>query len=85
MIAMHTEIKGAGKGDRGWFPVTRANVGFDHASHTQCEHAILLDFVNNDLGPSARVALEMDIESGKALLRELHAAIEAAETSGFHE
>ncbi len=85
MIAMHTAIKGAGKGTTGWFPVTQANVGFDHATHTQAEHALLLDFVNNDLGVSARVGLELDLASGKALIEQLQAAIAAAESSGVSE
>ncbi len=85
MIAMHAAIKGAGKGSEGWFPLTQANVGFDHATHSQAEHALLLDFVNGDLGPGARVAVEMDIASGRALIAQLQAAIEAAEASGVAE
>jgi hypothetical protein len=85
MIAMNAEIKGSGKGANGWFPVNKATVGFDHPSHAMAEHSLLLDFVNNDLGPGARVALEIDIASGKALLEQLQAAIEAAEASGVTE
>ena len=86
MISVSTVICGAGKGDHGsWFPVNQANVGFDHASHTQAEHALLLDFVNPNLGLDARVALEMDLASGKALIQSLQSAIEAAERSGVRE
>jgi Family of unknown function (DUF6295) len=85
MISMRAPITGAGKGDQGWFPVTAANVGFDHAAHTQAEHALLLDFVNPELGVGARVALEMNLESGKALVKQLQAAIAAAEESGVRE
>jgi hypothetical protein len=85
MISMSTAIRGAGKGDQGWFEVSRANVGFDHAAHTQAEHALLLDFVNPALGVGARVALEMDLASGRALLQQLEAAIAAAEQSGVRE
>ncbi|HVA23390.1 MAG TPA: DUF6295 family protein [Chloroflexota bacterium] len=85
MIAMKTAIQGVGKGAEGWFPVTQANVGYDHSTHTQAEHALLLDFVNWDLGTSARVAVEMDIASGRALLQQLEAAIAAAEASGVAE
>ena len=85
MIAMHTEIKGCGKGNAGWFPVTGAVVGFDHPAASDAEHALLLDFVNHDMGPSARVAVEMDLASGKALIAQLQAAIEAAENSGVTE
>ena len=83
MIAMSAAINGSGKGADGWFPVTQATVGYDHATHSRAEHALLLDFVNYDIGPGARVALELDLASGKALLHQLQAAIEAAEETGL--
>ncbi len=82
-ISKSTSIAGVGKGARGWFPVNRATVGFDHASHSSAEHALLLDFANYDLGTEARVALEMDLASGKALVEQLRGAIEAAEATGL--
>jgi hypothetical protein len=84
-IAMKAAINGAGKGTAGWFPVTEATIGFDHPSHADAEHSLLLDFMNPVLGPTSRVALEMDIASGRALIAQLEAAIEAAETSGVTE
>ena len=84
-IALQTIVSGSGKGASGWFPISQANVGYDHAAHTQAEHALLLDFVNPDMGAGARVALEMDIASGKALVAQLQAAIAEAERSGFTE
>jgi hypothetical protein len=85
LIQMRTPVSGAGKGTSGWFPLTQANVGYDHASSLRQEHALLLDFVNPGLDPGARVAVELDIPSGKALIAQLQAAIAAAEDSGFHE
>jgi hypothetical protein len=85
MIALKTPVTGGGKGTHGWFPVTQANVGFDHTTYMQNEHALLLDFVNPDLDPGARVAVELDLASGKALVAQLQAAIEAAEQSGVRE
>ena len=85
MISLTTPIAGSGKGPDGWFRVSQANVGFDHAVHAPFEHALLLDFVNPALGLGARVALEMNIASGKALLEQLQAAIAAAEQSGVAE
>jgi hypothetical protein len=85
MIQMRTQVTGGGKGAQGWFPVTQANVGYDHTTYLRQEHALLLDFVNPDMDPSARVAVELDIASGKALVEQLKAAIEAAEGSGFPE
>ena len=85
MIQMRTAVSGGGKGAQGWFPVTQANVGFDHTTYLRQEHALLLDFVNPNMDPSARVAVELDIASGKALIAQLQAAIDAAEQSGFVE
>jgi hypothetical protein len=82
-ISETTAIRGSGRGQRGWFPITQATVAFDHATHTGAEHALLLDFANYDLGIDARVALEMDLASGRALLERLRTALEAAEASGL--
>ena len=85
MIQMGTAVSGGAKGAQGWFPLSQAHVGFDHATYVRQEHALLLDFVNPSLGPSARLAVELDLASGKALIAQLQAAIEAAEQSGFRE
>ena len=84
-ISHSTEIAGSGKGTAGWFTLSQANVGFDHATHAPLEHALLLDFVNPALGPAARVAVEMNIASGKALIARLQAVIAEAEQSGVAE
>jgi hypothetical protein len=85
MIASKTPIFGGGKGPQGWFPVSQAIVGYDHTTFMQNEHALLLDFVNPGIGPSARVAVELDIASGKALIAQIQAAIDAAQQSGVAE
>lgn len=82
-ISGTTPVTGAGKGAGGWFPLTKATVAYDHASQGGAEHALLLDFSNYDLGTGARVAVEMDLASGKALLGQLRAAIEEAEALGL--
>ena len=84
MIALKIPVTGGGKGPQGWFPVREAIVGYDHTTYMKNEHA-LLDFVNPDLEPSARVAVELDIASGKALIAQIQAAIDAAERSGVAE
>ncbi len=81
-IASTTAVSGSGKGVNGWFPLTQATVGYDHASHCEEEHALLLDFVNYDLGTGARVAVELDLPSARSLLVSLTTAIELAEASG---
>ena len=83
MIANTAAVSGVARGGDGWFALTHACVGYDHASHSPAEHALLVDFMNRDLGPGARVAVELDLASGRALLAQLAAAIEAAEASGL--
>src|SRR5579862_4399155 len=43
------EMTGCGKGAEGWFPLSLATVAFDHPSHAQVDHAMLIDFMNPDL------------------------------------
>ncbi|MHB1575629.1 MAG: DUF6295 family protein [Candidatus Dormibacteria bacterium] len=62
-------IQGSGKGTKGWFPVTDATVYFDHPVDAPMEHSLNIDFLNPSLGPSARVAVELDRESAAALSR----------------
>jgi hypothetical protein len=83
MIAVSTPVHGMGKGAEGWFPVTRATVGYDHTTHSADEHALLIDFTNYDLGLDARVGLELDLGSGRALVAQLQSAIDQAEASGM--
>ena len=70
---------GSGRGDDGWFHLTHAVVSYDHPHHALLEEAITIDFVNSALGPAARVAVELTLESAKALSGALIRAIEAAE------
>ena len=83
MISLRTPVSGGGKGAGGWFPVTQVNIGYDHTSYLRQEHALLLDFVNPSINPGARVAVELDLDSGRALVAQLQAAIKAAEDSGL--
>lgn len=84
-IVEHAAISGSGKGAQGWFPVSQASVGFDHPFNAPFEHAVLLDFGNPELGAAARVAVEINIASAKALVESLQSAIEQAEESGARE
>jgi hypothetical protein len=83
MISKTAAVNGSAKGEGGWFAITHACVGFDHATHAPADHMLLLDFLNRDLGPAARVGVELDLASGRALLAALQAAIEAAEATGL--
>jgi hypothetical protein len=81
-ISTTVAVDGAAKGGAAWFPVSAAVVGFDHATATAAEHAVLLDFVDPARGPGARVAVELDLASGRSLLAALEAVLAAAERSG---
>jgi Family of unknown function (DUF6295) len=72
---------GAGKGSDGWFDLTNAVVSYDHPHHALLEEAINIDFVNPALGPGARVAVELTLDSAKELSVALAKAIEAAEVA----
>ncbi len=71
--------EGSGKGGDGWFDLTTAVVSYDHPHHALLEEAITIDFVNSALGPGARVAVEITLESAKELLAALARAIAAAD------
>lgn len=81
-ISQSAPVEGAAKGGAGWFRVSLANVGFDHATGSNLDHALLLDFTDPPQGPAARVAVELDLESGRALVAALQQIIESAERSG---
>jgi len=71
--------QGAGKGESGWFDLTQAVVSYDHPHHALLEEAITIDFMNEALGPSARVAVELTLQSARELSGALVRAIAAAE------
>ena len=72
-------VEGAGKSARGWIPLTTAVVSYDHPHHAEYEEAISIDFLNADMDPGARVAVEISLESAKVFCKALSRAIEAAE------
>jgi len=71
-------IEGSGKGAEGWFPVTDATVYFDHPVHARAEHTLNIDLINPSRGAGARVAMELDPTSARALAEAILAALESA-------
>lgn len=63
----HLEVRASAKTPVGWTSMTNAIVYFDHPVHFGAGHALMIDFLNPSIGPSARAALEMDPESARAL------------------
>lgn len=82
MISQTVPVEGAAKGGEGWFPITAVNVGFDHATGSRFEHAVLIDFTDPQQGPSTRVGVELDLASARELVAGLQAVIDAAERAG---
>lgn len=65
MIATQIQIDGSGKGVNGWFRLREATVSYDHPFDAPFEHALNLDFVNEALGPDARVAVELSPQAAR--------------------
>ena len=78
-ITERTAVTGSGKGPSGWFPLTHANVYFDHPHHAPLDHSLNVDYVDAAGGPGARVAVELSAESARALVRCIEAALAAGE------
>jgi hypothetical protein len=80
MCTYHTErveAAGSAKGPTGWFPLRLASVYFDHPQHTPADHTLNIDFLNPELGPSTRVAVELTERSARSLAAAILAALDA--------
>jgi hypothetical protein len=82
MIAERVLVEGSGKGTSSWIPVTQANISYDHPFDALMEHALNIDFVNEDLGPGARVAVELSAESARSLVQTIQKVLDQAEAGG---
>lgn len=83
MCSYHTErieAAGSAKGPAGWFPLRLASVYFDHPQHTAADHTLNIDFLNPQLGPSTRVAVELTEQSARSLAAAILAALDGAGT-----
>lgn len=83
MIARQVAVEGSGKGTAGWFGVRQANVSYDHPFHLPFEHTLNLDFVDEALGPAARVAVELTAPSARRLAETILAVLAQAEAGGY--
>jgi hypothetical protein len=79
MIVENAQVSGSGRGANGWFEVRQANVSFDHPFNAQLEHALNIDFVNEELGLDARVAVELSPESARRLMEAIGTALKRGE------
>src|SRR5215470_11425814 len=71
--------EGMAKREDEWFPLTHSVVAYDHARHALLADVITIDFINSSLPPGARAAVELTLDSAKALNAALTKAIAEAE------
>lgn len=71
--------EGMAKRGDDWFSLTKSVVAYDHARHAPMGDVITLDFINSDMEPGARAAVELTLETAIELRAALDRAIEAAE------
>ena len=82
MIVEKIQVDGSGRGKDGWFDLKQVNVSFDHPFNAPFEHALNIDFVNESIGPSARVAVELSEQAARELVRVILEVLDQAEAGG---
>ena len=85
MIAQQVKIMGRGKNGPEWFDVREANVSYDHPYDLPLEHALNIDFVNEAMGPGARVAVELSVDAARQLVQTIQAVLAEADQRGVLE
>lgn len=85
MIVEKIKVDGSGKGKDGWFALEGANVSYDHPFNAPLEHALNIDFVNESMGPSARVAVELSERAARELVKTILAVLDQAAAGGHLE
>ena len=79
MIVENAQVIGSGKGPDGWFKLKQVNVSFDHPFNAQLDHALNIDFVNEELGLESRVAVELSPESARRVMEAIGTALARGE------
>ena len=77
-ITEKVAISGSAKGASGWMRVSDASVYLDHPVHAPFGHTLNIDFLAPELGPSARVAVELSQDSARALVKAIQAKVASA-------
>lgn len=76
-IVEQTPLRGAGRGEGGWFKMNTALVSYDHPIRLKDEHSLNIDFLSDVVGE--RVAVELDANSARALVSAITEALRKAE------
>jgi hypothetical protein len=82
MIVEKIQVDGSGKGRDSWFDLKQANVSYDHPFNAPFEHALNIDFVNESMGPAARVAVELSEQAARELVKAILNVLGQAEAGG---
>ena len=80
-IVENRRISGSGKGLRGWFPLDKASVSYDHPDHAQAEQAIIIDLLSDRAGPESRIAVELTPQSARELVLAVLASLSRGESN----
>ena len=72
-------VDGAARNGDSWFNPTHAVVSYDHPHVALLADGVNIDFMREGCDPSTRAAVELTLESAKALYAALGRTIEAAE------
>lgn len=83
MLVKKVPVEGFGRGTDGWFDMKQANVSWDHPFHAPEEHALNIDFVNENYGPGARVAVELSVDGARQLAETIQSVLSEAEDRGL--
>jgi hypothetical protein len=82
-ITEKVALLGSAKGPNGWMSVDTANVYFDHPYHAPLDHALTIDFVSHANGGQERVAVELNADSARELVRAILAALANGEVAHY--
>lgn len=78
-------LRGSGKSRHGWMKVTDATIYFDHPVHFSAGHALMIDVTDPARGPDARIALELDPNSARALAESILRTLDQAPAGLLNE
>lgn len=81
-IARTTSIAGSAKIASGWIKVSELTMSFDHAGHLWVDHALRMDFVDGRGDNGGRVAIELDLQSARAMAERLNEIVSDIERAG---
>lgn len=84
-IAEKIKVEGSGKGGSGWFKLVEVAVSYDHPFDAPYEYALNLDFMNEELGPGARVAVELSEAAARRLVAAIQSVLAQAEAGNHLE